>query len=814
MTYPSSIIAMRYHVGVALVSLSLIALQVGLTRIFSSMIWYHLTFLTISIAMLGFSLGGLILLLFPSMVEGKRLNTVPLCASLYALSVAIGIALIYFSPSIQTVLAQGPGSIIGGERLWRTLGFFLLLLGQFVLCFSFSGLVISAAITQKADDIGRVYFANLVGSGLGCIAIIGALTQLGAFKAMVMIAALSALAALCFGGSGKAVKALRIADLTLLFAGLAVLLFAPGNAVFAHSILTRSDVSEDRRIYREWNSFSVVDFYRPTGQDEYLTYEGLWGISKNYRGRRPEPIKVIIDNWAVTSINRVDETTLKSDIYDYLPANIPYVMKRPARVLIMGAGGGIDVLSALYYGAQTVRGVEINPSIVKAVKTRFADFAGDIYNRPNVDVVVGEGRHVLNRDRNRYDLIQLSGVDTLSGAQASSYSFSESYLYTAEAFDEYLGHLNPDGMVSFLRFEFDTPREMLRLMATATEALERAAVGDPAKHMVMVHSNYLVFANLTVKRSPFSAEEMRRLENSVEKNGFYFLYHPYRRLGKAYDDLLDASDREAFYNNYPYRIKPVSDDDPFFFNYTKLGALTQVPKLDSFWLYWLGQTILHYGAALVAALSLLFVAAPLYIFYRQGRVIRGKYRFMGYFICLGLAFMFIEIVLMQRFTLFLGQPIYSLSLVLFTLLVFAGFGSWTTRRLAVDSPALLITVFGCLIGALFITYLLTDLLFDALLHTSIAARLAVSVAVLAPPAFLMGFAFPLAIKLAAGFSPSMTPWGWALNGYAGVLGSFASVILAILFGFKLVYGTALIFYAIAGLLLVSLCKASKRKGAA
>lgn len=803
---------MRYHVGVGLISLSLIALQVGLTRIFSSMIWYHLTFLTISAAMLGFSLGGLILLFFPSIVEQKRVNTVPICTSLFALSVAIGIAIIFFTPSIQKSFIQVMQIVTGRASIWGTLCFFLFLVGQFVLCFGFSGLVISAAVTQKAEDIGRIYFANLVGSGLGCVAIIGALTLLGAFKAMVIIAALAALAALCFEGVGKTVKRIRITNITLLVACIAILVFAPGDTSFAHSILTRGDVSENRRIYREWNSFSVVDFYRPTGQNENLRYEGLWGISKAYRGSRPEPIKVIIDNWAITSINRVDESTLKSDIYDYLPSNIPYAVKHPAKVLIMGAGGGIDVLSALHYGVRQIRGVEINPSIVKAVKTRFADFAGNIYNLPNVNLIVGEGRHVINRDPERYDLIQLSGVDTLSGAQASSYSFSESYLYTAEAFDAFLEHLTGNGMVSFLRFAFDEPREMLRLMTTATEALERIGVSDPARHIVIIHSGSVVFANLTVKRSPFSAEEIKRLEALVKRNGFYFLYHPYRRLGNAYDDFFNTADREAFYKHYPYRVRPVSDDDPFFFNYTKLGQLTRAPRIDSFWLYWLGQTILLYGALLITSLSLLFIVVPLFVVYRRHQVIRGKYRFMGYFLCLGLAFMFIEIVLMQRFTLFLGQPIYALSLVLFCLLVFAGMGSWVTRQLPVDSPRVLWVVFGGLIGTLFFTYLLTDLLFNALLHTSILIRLAVSVALLAPPAFLMGFAFPLAVKLALRFSPRMTPWGWAINGYAGVLGSFASVILGMLFGFKLVYAVALLLYAIAALLLVSLCQASNRQG--
>jgi spermidine synthase len=798
-----------YRIGVGIVSFSLVALQVGLTRIFSNMVWYHLTFLTISLAMLGFSLGGLILFFYPRLASVGQQKTVPVCASLFALFIALGIIYIFYAKQIHGFLLfaasfSADGTVTPTGIRFGVLGFLGLFFLIFVFCFGFSGLTIATAITQKAKDIGKVYFANLLGSGIGCFGIIVALSQLGAFRSMLMILACCAVAPFCFGGAKTLPRFLYWTNIGLLFGSVLLLVFVDKNTIFVHSILTRSDVQPERRIYREWNSFSVVDFYKPLGQDEVSTYEGLWGLSKKYKGERPEPIKVIIDSWAVTSINRVDGHTIDSPIYDYLPANIPYSIIEEPTVLIMGAGGGIDVLSALHYKAKRIKAVEINPSIVRAVKEVFADFAGNIYNHPKVDAIAAEGRHIINRDRNQYDLIQLSGVDTLSGAQASSFSFSESYLYTRDAFDEYLKHLEPDGVLSFLRFAFKPPREILRLMTTATESLERLGVADPSHHLIAIHSNRFVFANLMVKKNPFTRTEIRKIEQLVNRMGFSFLYRPDQKLNHAYELFRAAYDRERFYHTYPFRVRPVTDDDPFFFNYTKLESVFSRGSFDSYWLYWIGQTILFYGAVFISALILLFIGLPYVWQLRLKSSVKGKNRFVGYFLSLGVAFMFIEIMLMQRFTLFLGQPIYALTLVLFCLLVFAGLGSRISDRIKDDAPKLLIRCFVLLLVTLLLTFFLTDWLFDALLHHSLALRIVVSVVLLAGPSFLMGFPFPLVVRLAHRYCPEMIPWGWAINGYGGVLGSFLSVITAMFLGFTAVYSIALLLYALAGLFLVSL----------
>ena len=797
---------MGYLLGVLFVSVSLIGLEIGITRIFSTMIWYHLSFMAISLAMLGFSLGGILLLLFPSLADRERKQVLPACAFLFALTVCLGTLYILYQPFlldlIQKLTSRGPNV--------AAMLYFLFLLCIFVSAFLLSGLTISTAISRRADDVSRVYFSNLLGSGLGCLLVIVLLSVLGAFSAMLVIILLAAVGSLCFmDRTRKSSRVFYLLNGVLILSVLIPLLTTDRQDVFTRSLFTRRDVTDENRIFRKWNAFSCVDFYRPDkgstityeGEEANAVYEGLWGLSRRYEGKMLEPIKVIIDSWAITSINRVEEDTLAQEIYDYLPTNLAYQIKSHPRVLIMGAGGGIDVLSALHYASPLIRAVEINPTIVEAVKTRFSDYAGNIFNREEVDTIVGEGRHCINKDTHTYDLIQLSGVDTLSGAQASSYSFSESYLYTLEAFEEYLNHLEPEGIVTFLRFSFKKPREMLRLFTTAVEALEKQGIRDPGRHLFVVHSNVLIFANLMIKKSPFTRQEVNRMEKFIEEKGFRVLYSPYRHCDNEFYRFLETRDREGFYDQYPFRVRPVTDDNPFFFNYTKFSHIIRPPKEKIYWLYWVGQTILFYGLFLILILSLVFIFFPMLAYRIKGLEIPGKIRFILYFLCLGLGFMFVEILLMQRFTLFLGQPIYSLALILFCLLVFAGLGSYVSGKISGKPLTILVLSFGCLLASLLATYGLTGPVFQSLLKADITMRVAVSIAMLALPSFFMGFPFPMGIRLADGNAKPMVPWGWAINGYASVVGSFLSVILGISLGFTNVYFIAMGIYCLGGLLL-------------
>jgi hypothetical protein len=308
--------------------------------------------------------------------------------------------------------------------------------------------------------------------------------------------------------------------------------------------------------------------------------------------------------------------------------------------------------------------------------------------------------------------------------------------------------------------------------------------------VVIIHSNQIVFTVTLLKKNPFSKEELSIIENAVEKNGFRFLYHPYKKVGNEFDAFISSNNWSSYYANYPYRIAPVSDDNPFFFFYTKFADLFRLPDSSIYTLYWAGQTILLYGSALVLFLSVVFIGWPLFHLHKQGRFIQDKYRFIIYFLCIGLAFMFVEIILMQRFTLLLGQPIYSLSLVLCSLLIFAGLGSFYSQRLTENSFTNITGSFILLITVLLATFSLSSWIFGVFLKESLLVRAVISVFLLAPVSFLMGLPFPLGIRIAHDSSPEMVSWGWAINSYASVLGAFLCVVLSIMFGFTTTYFTA------------------------
>jgi len=277
------------------------------------------------------------------------------------------------------------------------------------------------------------------------------------------------------------------------------------------------------------------------------------------------------------------------------------------------------------------------------------------------------------------------------------------------------------------------------------------------------------------------------------------------KVGNEFDAFVSSNSWPAYYASYPYRIRPVGDNNPFFFLYTKMSDLFRIPNSILYTaLYWLGQTILYYGSVLVLLLSVVFIGFPLLRLHQQARIIPGKYRFIIYFLSIGIAFMFIEIILMQRFTLLLGQPVYSLALVLFCLLIFAGIGSYYSQRLTEDSAMGLTRIFILLIIVLLSTLFLTGWILDTFLKMSLFVRVIVSILLLAPSGFLMGFPFPIAIRIAHSRSPEMVPWGWTLNSYASVLGAFFSIILGIEFGFNMVYIMAIAIYGWSTLVILSL----------
>jgi hypothetical protein len=426
-------------------------------------------------------------------------------------------------------------------------------------------------------------------------------------------------------------------------------------------------------------------------------------------------------------------------------------------------------------------------------------------------VHISEGRSFIRKSKEKYDIIQLSMADNLAASSTGVYALSENYLYTTEAFEDYYERLTENGILSITRWLLPPPREGIRLVSLAVSALENRGVTNPENHLVVIRS--LETITLLVKKSEFTQEEIAKIKEFCKERRFDLVYVPgireeevnvYNKFPEPYYyqviyGLLFAEDREKFYDNYLFSITPVSDEKPFFFHFFKLKKI--VPLYESMGKKW--QPFIEGGYLVPVVfiqaliLSVIFIFLPLYSFRRLKGKIGGKWRALTYFLCLGIGYMLIEIALIQKFILFLGHPVYSVSVVLFSVLLFSGIGSLTTNKFKpkVRYLAPIIIVLSVLT---FLYLVSLPHIFHLLLGQELLSKLLISIVVLTPLSFLMGMPFPIGIRLINKLNRDLIPWAWCVNGCASVLSAILAIMIALSFGFSTVLALASIVY-LAGL---------------
>jgi hypothetical protein len=490
-----------------------------------------------------------------------------------------------------------------------------------------------------------------------------------------------------------------------------------------------------------------------------------------------------------------------------------YQLRRHRDVLVIGPGGGRDVLTALSMGSGPVTGVEINPITVELMRTRFRTFSGGLYDGfPGVTIVNDDGRSFLGRSSARYGLIEASLVDTWAASAAGAYALTENTLYTVEAFGDYFDHLTPDGIVCFNRWFTAPPVESLRLVSLAREALVRRGVANPGDHVMVVHTDpsdtmMPSLGSILVKASPFSAAEVATLRAFAADRRFVVAYTPGSgSVDVAFRELLGPNGAQ-FVRSYLYDISAVSDDRSFFFSRVpvmqwlkrRLGLAPAGTVAVPLGLG--GQTLVVALAATAAATLVLLLLPWLARALRRGRgptsaaAGAGAATWALYFVGLGLGFILVEIVLIQRFSLFFGYPVYSLSVVLFTILLSSAVGSLASGRLT--SRRALPAALGALVAALLIYALVLPPLLGAARGAPLAARIALAIASIAPLGFLMGIPVPSGLRRAGAAAGALVPWAWAVNGGASVFGSALAVLISMTYGFTASLVAGAIAYAVA-----------------
>lgn len=769
--------------GVACVSSSLLMTELALTRIFSVTMYYHFAFLAISIALFGLSASGVYVFL-----ARRRLAGVPARALLawHALVYAV----------VTTVaLASLVRIRVGLNYSPRNLALMLAIYALAALPFFAGGSVITLAISRLAGRINLVYAVDLVGASAGCVLLLPLLDRLGAPGVVLATASLAAVAAVCFAPPAAR---RRLA----LLAGLAAVL--PWAAHLGG--LVSFDVGEtkghegDRVLFSKWNSFSRVAVYDRR--------HGDWSLSPAYTGPMPDSRFMDIDSAASTPIvkfsGRLDDAAyLRSELtsigYHLVGAGAPGSNGDAAApgfsALVIGPGGGRDLLAALAFGATRVDGVEINAIIARDVMLGgFREYSGSIYQRPGVRVFVEDGRSFVRRSRDRYDVIQASLVDTWAATAAGAYTLTENSLYTVEAFEDYLEHLTDGGLLTITRWAVDG----LRLVSLAQEACERRGWTAHDRLAIVQHEKVATFI---LKRSPFTPDEVRHLDETARALRFTILYAPglpapatlaptgaghweaAAGTPNDYARLIGASDRRAFYRAYATDVTPTTDDRPFFFHTTKPKDQLGVAFGRSM-LFGNGLSALMTLIGISGVLVVLFVLGPLAI---GGRSLLGTGwpRWLAYFGLLGAAFMLVEVALLQRFVLLLGHPVYSLAVTLFSLLLGTGIGSFLSRRLPeADLSRWLRLALAALALLGLVAIVALPPLIRAAIVLPLAARLALAAAVLLPAGMLMGVPLPAGVRLLSARRPELLPWAWAMNGALSVLGATLAVFIAMNWGFS------------------------------
>ncbi len=802
--------------AVAAISAAILAYEVLLMRLFSIIGWHHFAYMIISIALLGFGASGTALALTQDRLIRHFHAVFAAGAGLFATTAVLSFAAAMRLPFNALAIVWD-----ARQLLWLGLTYLLL-----ILPFFFGGGAIGLAFSRFSHEIGRVYAFDLIGAGLGALGIVGVLFVLSPTAALRLIAAAGLVAAaLALAASSHA----RARPLGAALAALAVGtgLWLPPELIALHPHISQYKglatalLVPDARIVEERSSplglISVVE--SPT-----IPFRHAPGLSLNNLAEPPLQLGIFTDAESLSAITQFAGDLEALEYLDYTTTALPYHLLDRPKVLVLGAGGGEQVLLALYHRAREIDAVEIDPQVLDLVAEDFGDFSGRIYDRPEVDVHVGEARSFVRRSAERYDLIQIPLLYSSAAAASGTQGLHESYAYTIEAMQDYLRALQPGGLLAITLWLKLPPRDTPKLFATAVEALERLGVENPENQLALIRS--WKTTTLLVKNGVFEPREIDAIVDFAAGRSFDVAYYPgiapdepnrYNLLEQPYfyeaATALIGPGRRDFIDRYKFAIGPATDNRPYFYDFFKWASLPELLALrtqGAASMLDMGYLILLATLVQAGSLSLLLILAPLALKRRRFGAAAPKARIVGYFFAVGLAFLFIEIAYIQRFILFLGHPLYAVAVVLAGFLVFAGIGSALAPRLqrALENRAPTVHRWGAIelaataIGAIAVLYLiLLPPLFDALIALPDAAKIAISLALIAPLACCMGMPFPLGIAEVARAGADLVPWAWGINGCASVISAILATLLAIHFGFTAVVSLAVVLYLAAPLAL-------------
>lgn len=762
--------------GIGLVSFGALVLELSLTRLFSVILFYHFAFLAISIALLGLGAGGVAAYLRRERLA--RYSTRELGA---ACSIASAIAIVV---ALEIVLHVPVSLELSGANFLRLTVIYLVSAVPFFL----TGLLCSAVYARETPRIPLIYAADLGGGALACLALVPLLDKLGAPNAIFFAALAHAAAAAVWSPAKPSRRRALILGAAL------VLLIGANRAWDIVDVVYAKGVrlaSIEKVEFVRWNAISRVE------------------VDLKHDGSR----WIVIDADANSALMNVAPHAWQGVWQRNLMAAssaLVNVIRPRGDYAVIGPGGGVDVLRAVANGSPSVYGIEINPIITNDIMSgRYADYSYHLYQLPNVHIKTSDGRSFIRGTPNRFDVIEMTLVDTWASTAAGAFALSENYLYTVEAFEQYFQHLRPDGMVAVTRWEFKQPREALRIVSVAMEALHKLGVADPAKHFMVISDGPLDIdgrpVTVLAKKTAFTPEEEQSAIRDLKAHSNLFpLYLPSLHPANAFSALISSDDPYGFARGYSFNVAPVTDNSPFLFFTLKTSQVLKQAATGHKGIDWkvnLGVVILLLVLLISIAAVLAFLILPLALSRRRSLPALLP---LGYFVAIGLGYMLVEITFIQRLVLFLGNPTYAITVVIFLLLLSSGAGSAASQRWFTRFTQIKLLL-GAIVAALLIETVILPRLLTSLVGLPFIVKLGVSGLILIPIGFAMGTPFPNGLRqLARALSPGRAKndegieWAWALNAGSSVLGSVLAMVIAVNLGLAitLACGAAAYFAAL------------------
>ncbi len=786
-----------------LLSALTLCFEILLIRLFSIIQWHHFAYMVISLALLGYGISGtFITIAFKTL----RRN----CNEIY-----VGCIFCFAITSLTSFLVAQHIPFNAEEIFWnpKQLLFLLAIFLILTVPFFFAASGICLILSCYRNYVSRIYGYDLLGAGIGSIVVILLLYVFFPQNALIITSSLALLATIIAAWELKLPYRKNVTFF--------LILVAVGVFVTSQNFNLHLSPYKALRQYLRINGTEIIEQYSsPLGllsvlKSEVIPLRYAPGMSLNSQMEPLDQIGIFTDGDNLSVLTKRTENREQLAYLDQTTSALPYHLGKSSKVLILGAGGGTEILLGKYHTIPDIDAVELNPQIASILEEHFVEYVGNVFDGESSTLHKAEIREYLRKSEENYDIIQISLTDSFGGSTGGLHALSENYLYTLEAMHEYIAHLSPGGYLAITRWIKLPPRDSIKLFATALASLRMFNDTAPQHQLILIRSWQT--STLVIKNGIFSAKEIENVHRFCEKRSFDVAYTS--QLSRDQVNLYNILSHPFFYEaavsltgnsaanflmDYKFQVSPATDDRPYFnhfFKWTTLPELIRLRHQGSASMLESGYLVLVATLIFTIFISFVLILFPLWLF--QKDVLARLYpinkgHVFSYCFLIGTAFICIEIAFLQKCILFLHHPTFSFSTGLTAFLVFAGLGSqWTQKQ---NNVFLLKTMKTVISGiALFsVSYALyLDTLFSIFSNVSFPVRVMVIVTIIAPLAFLMGMPFPLALKNLAEKADRLVPWAWAINGCASVIGATFATLFAIHFGFICLILLAVVLYTIA-----------------